>query len=259
MRKIVINNQKGGSGKTTTAVSLSAALAERGKKVLLVDLDPQASASIWLGYHKYVADKELFDLNAGAELILELKQPTKVKNLEIIPFSPIKNKFSNEMKSYPNKPFLLKNKFSKLPKDSFDYILFDCSPGLSLTTINALATCNEIIIPVVAQTLALNGVLSLLETLESVQSKLNPNLKISGILPCRVDTNLKHSMEIVDILIEKFGILVYKTFIREDVKMSECPSFNQTIFQYDNRAECALDYKAFTAEVLFQENKFKEE
>jgi chromosome partitioning protein len=259
MRKIAINNQKGGSGKTTTAVNLAAALADRGKKVLLVDLDPQSSASIWLGFYKYTSEKNLFDIDGNETLIPELAQKTKIKNLDIIPFSPIRNKFSKEMKEYPNKPFLLRNKFLGLDKNSYDYVLFDCNPGLNLTTINALAAANEILIPVVAETMALYGVLSLLETLESVQAKLNPSLKITGILPCRVNTATKHNMEIVDILTEKFGILVYKTFIREDIRLSECYSFNQSIFQYDNKTTGSLDYRAFTAEVIFQENKFKEE
>lgn len=255
MRKIVINNQKGGSGKTTTAVNLSAALAEKGKRVLLIDLDPQASASIWLGLSNSIQDKDLFDLHVGSEIVLELAQKTKVKNLEMIPFVPLRNKYSKEMKEYPNKASILKSKFSSIDPRRWDYVIFDCAPGLNLTTLNAMGVASEIIIPVIAQSLALYGVLSLLDTLESVQAKLNPELTITGILPCRVDQNIKHNMEIVDILIEKFGVLVYNTYIREDIKLAESPSFSQTIFQYDIKSIGAHDYRSMAAEVISQENK----
>ena len=173
----------------------------------------------------------------------------------MIPFIPLKSKYSKEMKEHPNKASILKNKFANIDPKRWDYVIFDCSPGLNLTTLNAMGAANEIIIPVVAQSLALYGVLSLLETLESVQAKLNPNLNITGILPCRVDQNIKHNMEIVDILIEKFGVLVYNTYIREDIKIAESPSFTQTIFQYDPKSIGAHDYRSFAAEVIAQENK----
>jgi chromosome partitioning protein len=256
MRKIVINNQKGGSGKTTTAVNISAGLADKGKKVLLVDLDPGASSSIWLlGGERPEVEKDLFDLNSGAELITELSLKTTVKNLDIIPFSPIRYRNTKTLKDSPNKSQLLKKKFQNLPGNTWDYVIFDCAPGLNLSTVNALAASDELIIPVVAQALTLYGVIGLLETVESIQLKLNPDLHISGILPCRVDPAIRHNMEIVELLIERFGILVYNTYIREDIKLAECPSFFQTIFQYDPKSYGANDYRAVVGEILSKDNK----
>jgi chromosome partitioning protein len=256
MRKIVINNQKGGSGKTTTAVNIAAGLADRGKKVLIVDLDPGASASIWLlGGERPDTDKDLFDLNSSSELITELALKTGVKNLEIIPFTPVRHRNSKALKEYPNKSQLLKKKFQNLPSSTYDYVVFDCSPGLNLSTVNAMAAADELVIPVVAQALTLYGVIALLETVESVQVKLNPDLHISGILPCRVDPAIRHNMEIVELLSERFGVLVFNTYIREDIKLAECPSFAQTIYQYDPKSHGASDYKAIVAEILSKENK----
>jgi chromosome partitioning protein len=256
MRKIVINNQKGGSGKTTTAVNISAALAEKDKKVLLVDLDPGASATIWLlGNDRPAPEKDLFDLESGSEIIEELAVPTQTKNMDIIPFHPIRNKQTKKVKDYPNRSQILKNKFRHLDEDLYDYVLFDCGPGLSLTNVNALAAANELLIPVTTHSLTLYGVISLLETMESVQVKINPDLHITGILPCRVDPSQRHNMEILELLIERFGVLVYNTYIREDVKLAECPSFFQTIFQYDSKSIAAVDYRALAAEIIEQESK----
>jgi chromosome partitioning protein len=255
MRKIVINNQKGGSGKTTSAVNISAGLAEKGKKVLLVDLDPGASATIWLlGTERPESDRDIFDMDIGSEIITDLATPTSMKGLDILPFLPIRNKSSRKLKDYPNRSQILKQKFRHLPEDLYDYVIFDCGPGLSLTTVNALAAANELLIPVVTQSLTLYGVISLLETVESVQVKINPDLHITGILPCRVDPNLRHNMEILELLIERFGVLVYTTYIREDVKLAECPSFFQTIFEYDPKSAGASDYRSVVSELLSQEN-----
>ncbi|MDX1960822.1 MAG: ParA family protein [Leptospiraceae bacterium] len=256
MRKIVISNQKGGSGKTTTAVNLAAGLAEKGKKVLLVDLDPGSSATMWLlGNEHPDMDNDLFDLQGGPELIQELALETSVPNLEFIPFSPIRIRNSKALKEYPNKSFILKRKFDALPRNSYDYVLFDTGPGLTLTNINALAACKEIIVPVVAQSLTLYGVISLLETMESVQVKINPDLHISGILTCRVDPGNRHNTEVHELLTERFGVLVFNNFIREDSKLAESPSFMQTIFQYDSKCQGAQDYRAVCSEIIAQENK----
>ncbi|MCB1178681.1 MAG: ParA family protein [Leptospiraceae bacterium] len=256
MRKIVINNQKGGSGKTTTAVNISAALAEKGKKVLLVDLDPGASATIWLlGNERQIPDKDLFDVGSSSESLEDLVTPTQVKNMDIIPFNPVRNKNTKKLKDNPSRSQILKNKFRHIDDDLYDYIIFDCGPGLSLTTVNALAAANELLIPVTTHSLTLYGVISLLETMESVQVKINPDLHITGILPCRVDPNLRHNMEILELLIERFGVLVYNTYIREDIKIAECPSFFQTIFQYDSKSTGAVDYRALAAEIIEQESK----
>jgi chromosome partitioning protein len=169
MRKIVINNQKGGSGKTTTAVNISAGLADKGKKVLLVDLDPGASSSIWLlGGERPEVEKDLFDLNSGAELITELSLKTTVKNLDIIPFSPIRYRNTKTLKDSPNKSQLLKKKFQNLPGNTWDYVIFDCAPGLNLSTVNALAASDELIIPVVAL-LVTNFICSLPEMPASIK------------------------------------------------------------------------------------------
>jgi chromosome partitioning protein len=256
MRKIVISNQKGGSGKTTTAVSIAAGLAEKGKKVLLIDLDPGSSTTVWLlGNENPDLENDLFDLNGGPEVIQQLALETQIPNLEIIPYSPIRIRNSKALKESSNKSFILKRKIDGLPRNSYDYVIFDTGPGLTLTNINAMAAAKEVIIPVVAQSLTLYGVISLLETLESVQVKINPDLHISGILACRIDPGNRHNMEIQELLVERFGTLVYNSYIREDSKLAEAPSFLQTIFQYDTKSQGAQDYRAVVNEILAQENK----
>ncbi|MEM8484976.1 MAG: ParA family protein [Bacteroidota bacterium] len=257
MRRFVINNHKGGSGKTTTAVNLAAALAEQGKKVLLVDLDPQGSASIWFGLNRMYNDPGLFDLSIGWEAIPRLAKRTKTANLDIIPNMKVPNRHSQQMREHASQGMILKEKFGKLAPGYYDYVLFDCSPGLNLVTLNALIAADELLIPIVAHYLVLNGVISLLETIQAIKAKLNPELHISGVLPSRIDPEVKHTMEVLDLLLTKFGKLVYSTYIREDIKLAECPSFTKTILQYSSQSKGARDFRSLAKEVIAQEGKYR--
>lgn len=258
MRRFVINNHKGGSGKTTTAVNLAAALAEQGRKVLIVDLDPQGSASVWFGLNRKYNEPGLFDLSTGWQAIPKLAKRTQTANLDIIPNMKIANKHSGSMKQHASQGLILKDKFANLPPGYYDYIFFDCAPGLNLVTLNALNAANELLIPIAAHYLVLNGVVSLLETIQAIKAKLNPGLHISGVLPSRIDPNIKHTMEILDLLLAKFGKLVYSTYIREDIKLAECPSFTKTILQYSELSKGARDFRSLAAEVLQQESLYNQ-
>lgn len=253
MRIIVINNQKGGSGKTTTAINLGSALASRGKKTLLIDLDPQASASLWMGVAPKSKDLNLFDLNESSDSIIKLAVPTSVDDLDIIPFSPMRDKNSKEMKQHQGRGVLLKKKLENLPKGSWDYVLLDCAPGLNLITLNALTAAREIIIPVVANSLSLFGVVNVVKTMSEIKKTLNPDFSISGILLCRINETAQHTLEIQDLITEKFGKLVFKTCIHEDIKLAECPSFRNSILEYDSNSQGAKDFKALAREIIAQE------
>lgn len=250
MRIIAISNLKGGSGKTTTAINISACLAENNRKVLLVDLDSQASATNWLGFKRETGEKNLL-YNSDTNTIQELCKETPIPNLSLVPFISVKNS-KTEIK--PGNGSILKNLFKELPSDSWDYVLFDCSPALNILTLNALVASDEVIVPVVAHSLTLHGIVNLLEVVKSIKAKLNPALYISGILPCRVNKNVRHTMEILSLLKEKFGDLVYKTYIREDIKIAESPSYGQSIFQFDMYSSGAEDFREVTKQILEQEN-----
>jgi chromosome partitioning protein len=258
MRRFVINNHKGGSGKTTTAVNLGAALAESGRKVLIIDLDPQGSASVWFGLSRVSAGEGLFSPTIQSEEILALAKQTTTQNLSIIPNMSLTHRHSGEVKQKASQGKLLKAKLDALPQNLFDYIILDCSPSLNLVTLNALVAADELLIPIAANYLVLNGVVSLLETVKTVKVKLNSSLHISGVLPCRVDPKVRHTMEVMDLLVDKFGQLVYKSFIREDIRLAECPSFAKTIFQYAPKSMGALDFKSLCEEIISQEGTEEE-
>jgi chromosome partitioning protein len=246
MRIIACVNQKGGSGKTTTSVNLAATLGERGKRVLLLDLDPQASATNWLGITD--AGRGLLDAFSGTAQLLDLVQSTPAPNVDIIGSSAWLLGVDKALAGEVAAETILRTKLRALP-EQWDYILIDCAPTLGILTVSGLTATREILIPVEAHVMALSGLAQLINTVAVVRERLNPELEIAGILACRVDGRTKHAAEIVDQLYERFGGLVYRTVIRENVRLAECPSFGQPITLYDSRSAGAQDYRALAEDV----------
>ena len=251
MRKIAIINQKGGSGKTTTTVNLAASLAQKKRKVLVIDLDPQASTSHW--FDRVAVDKGLLSVFTEQVPLLSVVNETAQKGISIIPSSSWLIGLEKALASEVGAETLLKQKLSELDVTKWDYILVDCPPALGILTINALTACDEVIVPVEARIMAVHGLVQLLQTIDIVRHRLNNNLKIAGIVPCRVDSRTRHSREVVDELRKNFNDLVYATAIRENVRLAEAPSFFQPINQYDPASKGAVDYKALASEVIKQE------
>lgn len=252
MRTIAITNQKGGSGKTTTAVNLAATLAEKKRKVLVIDLDSQASASSWFG----VAAEgqgllEVLTENAG---IAEQIHPTGIDRVSLIPASSWLVHAEKALASEPGAEVLLRKKIDSL--DGWDYILIDCPPGLGILTSNALCAAGEVLVPVEASFMALAGLAQLVHTIDVVKDRLNPDLEISGILACRVDRRTSHALEVVEALKGRFGSIFVNVPVRENVRLRECPSFHQSIVEYAPRSAGAEDYRAIAQVLIRQERKY---
>ncbi len=251
MRKIAIINQKGGSGKTTTTVNLAASLAEKKRKVLLIDLDPQASTSQWFGMT--VIEKGLLSVFTENVPLSSVITNTATPGVALIPSSSWLISLEKVLANEVGAETILKQKLQALSAEEWDYVLIDCPPALGILTINALTACEEVIVPVEARIMAVNGLVQLLQTVDVVRHRLNSNLKISGIVPCRVDSRTRHAKEVVAELRKNFSELVYKTAIRENIRLAEAPSFGKPITEYDPRCYGSYDYRALAREVIKQE------
>ncbi len=252
-RIIALSNQKGGSGKTTSAVNLAAALAERKRKVLLVDLDPQASASHWLGLRD--AGKESLEAFTGEGGILANARPTPTARLDMVPASSWLFGIEKALAGEVGSETILRRQLEVAEPGRWDYILMDCPPNLGILTVSALTAAHEVLVPVEAHVMALSGLAQLLKTVELVQSRLNDGLQLTGILACRVDSRTRHSQEVVQHLRERFGDQVFKAVIRENVRLAECPSFSCSILEYARTSKGAEDYLALAREVIAQERE----
>lgn len=253
MKRIVaIVNEKGGSGKTTTAVNLAATLAEKGRKVLLLDLDPQAHGSLWYGIRD--GGRGLLDALAGDRELAGLVAPTKTPGVALIASSMALSAAEKALAGEVGAETVLRGKLERLA-DGLDYILMDCPPSLGILTVNALAAAREVLVPVEAGVLALNGLAALMRTVGIVRERLNQALEVAGILACRVDMRTRLSQEVIERLKDTFPGKVYHTIIRENVRLAEAPSFAQPITQYDGGSHGAEDYRALAVEVIRQEGR----
>lgn len=255
MSKIIsLANQKGGVGKTTTSINLSAALAAQGKRVLLIDADPQANTSSGLGVEIRELDNTIYEcLVNGVDPHSAIIQ-TKTKNLSLIPSHIDLVGAEIEMLNMEQREQLLKKLLQQV-RDEYDYILIDCSPSLGLITVNALTASDSVIIPVQCEFFALEGIAKLLNTIKIIKSKLNPSLKIEGFLLTMFDNRLRLSNQVYEEVKRHFGDLVFNTVISRNVRLSEAPSHGLSVLDYDPHSKGAQNYVALAKEVIKRSNK----
>ncbi|MDP2647363.1 MAG: AAA family ATPase [Desulfobacterales bacterium] len=250
MAKILcITNQKGGVGKTTTAINLSAALAVSEKKTLLVDCDPQANATTGLGLDKSRIDKTLYHGLIGEISAERLLMDTEIESLKIIPSRMELIGFDVEMMSNPHRETALKTLLSGVA-NAFDYIIIDCPPSLSLLTVNAITAADFLIIPLQCEFYAMEGLGQLLQTIKRIKRSLNPDLKIAGILLTMFDTRTNLSHQVAEDATKYFKELVFKTTVPRNVRLSEAPSFGKPILLYDVTSTGSISYFNLAKEIL---------
>ena len=252
---ISIANQKGGVGKTTTAVNFSALLAKKGKKVLLIDTDPQGNATSGVGVEKTVSFS-VYDVLVDDVEIENTVQMTDVKNLDICPSNINVAGAEVQLVSQEAREYKLKQKVDKI-KDQYDYVIIDCPPSLGLVTLNAFTASDSVLIPVQCEYYALEGLGQLINTINIVKRKLNKSLKIEGALLTMYDARTNLSNQVVKEVKNYFEDRVYKTVIPRNVKLSEAPSYGMPICMYDARSKGSRCYDKFTKEFIKKNENLK--
>lgn len=250
---IAIANQKGGVGKTTTSVNLAAALGVLEKKILLIDADPQANATSGLGIDVEQVEIGTYQIlehsNAPEEAIIGCSAP----NVSVIPAHIDLVAIEIELVDKENREYMLKEALKTI-KEAYDYVIIDCAPSLGLLTLNALTAADSVVIPIQCEYFALEGLGKLLNTIKSVQKIHNPNLDIEGLLLTMYDSRLRLSNQVVDEVQKHFNNMVFDTIIQRNVKLSEAPSFGESIINYDATSKGASNYINLAEEIIKKNN-----
>lgn len=256
-RIITIANQKGGVGKTTTAINLATALAAIGERVLIVDLDPQGNASTGLGIQRRDRKLSSYELMVGSHSISDVVQPTVVPNLSIIPSTMDLLGVEMEISQAPDRVFRLRKALSSPEALSYNYILVDCPPSFNLLTMNAMAAAHSVLVPLQCEFFALEGLSQLLETVDQVRKTVNPTLDIQGIVLTMFDSRNNLAQQVVNDVRTHLGEKVYHTLIPRNVRVSEAPSYGKPAILYDLKCAGSQAYLQLASEVIQRERQRK--
>lgn len=252
VRVISVANQKGGVGKTTTSINLSACLAAAGKRVLVIDADQQGNTTSGLGLEKNELDYTIYHVFLGEKSISDIKLPTEVENLEVVPANIHLTGTEIELIGKEHREYILKSAIDEI-KENYDFIIIDCPPSLTTVTINALTASDTVIVPMQCEYFALEGLEQLIYTIDLVKQRLNPELAIEGVVFTMYDARTNLSLEVVEEVKKSLGHEVYKSIIPRNVRLAEAPSHGEPIHIYDPKSKGCESYEALADAVVEKE------